>query len=149
MNCLCVVKRSCQAFNPRLNSTFEQIVFPYDRIYPGEWPAWSDSLFSRGRQSNMHTCAISNEHLMRLYVRLVMASICPSPAIEGSLCTRDAVWNWQDGLAPVLDCFISTGTSLLDNSCAVITLFIVLPHEKETHLLFSNRPRNRKGTCRT
>ena len=68
--------------------------------------------------------------------------------IPGPLRARDALWNRQDGIIAVSDCFLSAGM-LCHYTAVYIYIHVlckVLSYSSETHLLFTYGAGDREGT---
>lgn len=83
-----------------------QVIFPYDRIYPGKLEMKDFGDQTEASKSNMLTCVTSRRPWMHRYA---IPSRCwlYSKGGTGALFTRDAFRNWKDRLSPVVDCILS------------------------------------------
>ena len=67
----------------------------------------------------------------------------------GPLRTGDAVWNWENGLIVVVNCFLPTSQLVSSAIDYFLILAEVLSYQTKAYLLFTNSPRNRESPCGT
>lgn len=83
-----------------------QVIFPYDRIYPGKFERKAFGDQTKASKSNMPTCVTLKRPWMHRYA---IPSRCwlYSKGGTGTLFTRDAFRNWKDRVSLVIDCVLS------------------------------------------